>query len=93
MALLCCSHFNWLLAPQPRLNGESFRDLSLSQRIVILLPLAAAGEIAFLFPYNGWSELDGGKSITVITMTMEANSTGTSTILKPSTAPAYQEAP
>ena len=34
MALFCCSHFNWLLAPQPRLNGESFRDLSLSPRIV-----------------------------------------------------------
>lgn len=34
MVQRCCSHFNWLLAPQPRLNGESFRDLSLSQRIV-----------------------------------------------------------
>lgn len=34
-----------------------------------------------------------GKSITVIIMTMEANSTATSTILKPSAAPAYQGAP
>lgn len=34
-----------------------------------------------------------GKSINVIIMTMEANSTATSTILKPSAAPAYQGAP
>lgn len=25
------------------------------------LSVAAAGEIAFLFPYNGWSELDGAR--------------------------------
>ncbi len=37
---------------------------------------------------RGW-----GKSITVIIMTMEANSTATSAILKPSAAPAYQGAP
>lgn len=37
---------------------------------------------------RGW-----GKSITVIIMTMEANSTATSAILKPSAAPAYQRAP
>lgn len=57
------------------------------------LSLAAGGEIAFLFPYNGWSELDGGKSITVIINTIEANSTATSAILKPSAAVAYQGAP
>lgn len=37
---------------------------------------------------QGW-----GKSITVIIMTMEANSTATSAILKPSAAAAYQGSP
>ena len=89
MALFCCSHFNWLLAPQPRLKGESFRDLSLSQRIVgcrcrrNCIPVS----IQWLV-WVGWC-----KSITVIIMTMGANSTATSAILKPSAAPAYQGVP
>lgn len=89
MALCRCSFFNWLLAFQPYMNGESFRDLSLSWRIVgcswrrNCIPVSIQ-----------WLVLLGrGKSITVIIMTIEANSTATSIILKPSAAAAYQRAP
>lgn len=71
------------------MNGESFKDLSLSWRIVgcswrrNCIPVSIQ-----------WLLLLGrGKSITVIIMTMEANSTATSIILKPSAGAAYQRAP